>query len=57
MAAVLFTEKWATNVEARRRELQIKKWSRSKKLALATGHAEVLKMLAVSRDHSKEISL
>jgi tRNA/rRNA methyltransferase len=50
--AVLLTEDWSTNVSARRRERQIKKWSRGKKLALAAGDLDVLKFLAVSRDHS-----
>jgi putative endonuclease len=47
--AVLRIETYATFSNARRRELQIKRWSRAKKLALIRGDHDRLKQLSRSR--------
>ena len=46
---LLYSEAFETFAEARRREAQIKKWSRSKKEALVSGDLANLKELAKSR--------
>jgi len=46
---LLYSEEFETFVEARRREAQIKRWSRSKKEALVSGDLAKLKELAKSR--------
>jgi putative endonuclease len=43
---IVYTEKFDTFTEARRREAQIKKWSRSKKEALVSGDLAKLKEFA-----------
>jgi predicted GIY-YIG superfamily endonuclease len=48
--AVLRIETYATFSDARRRELQIKRWSRAKKEALIREDRELLKTLSRSRD-------
>jgi predicted GIY-YIG superfamily endonuclease len=45
-----YSEEKATFPEARRREAQVKKWTRAKKEALARGDAVALRRLPVSRD-------
>ena len=45
----LYSEEFVTFAEARRREAQIKRWSRSKKEALVLGDLAKLKELAKSR--------
>jgi predicted GIY-YIG superfamily endonuclease len=49
-AAVLRIESYATFSDARRRELQLKRWSRAKKEALIRGDRDLLKTLSRSRD-------
>ena len=46
---LLYVEPHPDLASARKREQQLKKWSRAKKLALATGDVEALKRLARSR--------
>jgi len=46
---LLYSEEFETFVEARRREAQIKRWSRSKKEALVSSDLAKLKELAKSR--------
>jgi len=41
-----YKEEYATLKEARRREVQLKKWSKAKKLALISGDFEKLKNLS-----------
>ncbi len=48
--ALLRAEEFATFAEARRREAQVKRWSRAKKEALIAGDVESLRQLAKSRD-------
>ena len=48
-ASLVYTEEFQTFSEARRREAQIKRWSRSKKEALVSGDLAKLKELAKSR--------
>ena len=48
--AVLRIETYATFSDARRRELQIKRWSRAKKEALIRGDRDLLKTLSRSRE-------
>ena len=43
---LVYSEGWATFADARRREAQIKRWSRSKKEALVSGDLAKLKELA-----------
>ena len=40
---LVYQEQFATEAEARRREAQLKGWSRQKKLALISGDLELLK--------------
>jgi putative endonuclease len=47
--ALVYTEKFDTFSEARRRESQIKHWSRAKKEALIVGDMEKLKNLSKSK--------
>jgi len=47
--SLVYTEEFQTFSEARRREAQIKQWSRSKKEALVSGDLDKLKELAKSR--------
>jgi predicted GIY-YIG superfamily endonuclease len=44
--ALIYLESVADGFEARKRERQLKRWSRAKKLALAKGHFDVLHRLA-----------
>jgi len=46
---IAYTEEFKTFVEARRREAQIKRWSKAKKEALMAGDFAELKKLAKSR--------
>jgi putative endonuclease len=46
---LVYTEEFEAFVEARRREAQIKRWSKSKKEALVSGDLVKLKGLAKSR--------
>ena len=46
---LVYSEGWATFADARRREAQIKRWSRSKKEALVSGDLAKLKELAKFR--------
>ncbi len=46
---VVYTEPFDSECDAIRRELQIKRWSRSKKAALAAGELQTLKQLAKRR--------
>ena len=48
--AVVHSEEFLTNLEARRREAQIKRWSREKKEALVSGDMAKLKELSKSRE-------
>ena len=47
--SLVYTEEFQTFSEARRREAQIKRWSRCKKEALVSGDLAKLKELAKSR--------
>ena len=47
--AVAYTEDFETFVEARRREAQIKRWTRAKKEALVSGDLTKLKDLSKSK--------
>ena len=47
---ILYTEEFKFKLYAEKREIQIKKWTREKKLALVHGDLERLKSLSVSRD-------
>ena len=47
--ALVYSEKFQSFVEARRREAQVKRWSRAKKEALISGNKTKLKSLAKSR--------
>ena len=47
---LLYHETHATETDAMRRELQIKRWSRAKKDALVHGKTEELRQLSRSRD-------
>ena len=48
--SLAYREKFPTFAEARRREAQIKRWSRAKKEALVAGNLAALRRLAASRD-------
>jgi putative endonuclease len=48
--ALVYSEKFETNVEARRREAQVKRWSRAKKEALVSGDMSKLRELSKSRE-------
>jgi putative endonuclease len=45
---IVYTETYETQLEARQREAQIKRWSRSKKEALVSGDLNRLKTLSKS---------
>ncbi|MBA5865371.1 MAG: GIY-YIG nuclease family protein [Nitrospira sp. CR1.3] len=49
--ALVYSEKFKTFSEARRREAQVKRWSRAKKEALVCGDIATLKNLAQSKEH------
>lgn len=49
--ALLYSEEIKTFSEARRREAQVKRWSRGKREALASGDLETLHQLAKRRKH------
>ena len=42
---LVYSEKYATRVEAMRREVQLKRWSKAKKEAIIAGNLELLKKL------------
>ncbi len=48
--ALVHSEEFSNNLEARRREAQIKRWSRAKKEALVSGDMSRLKELSKSRE-------
>jgi predicted GIY-YIG superfamily endonuclease len=50
VARLIYAEEHATEQLAITRELQIKKWSRAKKIALANRDTERLRTLSQSRD-------
>jgi predicted GIY-YIG superfamily endonuclease len=47
--ALIYSERFESFSGARRREAQVKRWSRAKKEALVTGDTSMLRMLAKSR--------
>jgi len=47
--ALVHSEAFGTHSEARRREAQVKRWSRAKEEALVAGDVETLRRLAKSR--------
>ena len=49
--AIVHTEEFGTNIEARRREAQVKRWSRAKKEALVSGNMAKLRELSKSREN------
>jgi predicted GIY-YIG superfamily endonuclease len=49
--ALVYSEEIETFSEARRREAQVKRWSRAKKEALVSGDTSKLQTLAHSKDH------
>jgi putative endonuclease len=51
--AIVYTEKHPSFPEARRREAQIKRWSRAKREALIAGDTDTLHRLAKSHDHDR----
>ncbi len=42
---LIYSEEYATRIEAMRREFQLKKWTRTKKEALISGNLELLRKL------------
>ena len=48
-----YQQQFADFADARRREMQVKKWSRAKKEALVAGDQTGLQVLAVSHDHKR----
>jgi len=50
---LVFSEQHTTLGEARKREDQIKRWTRAKKKALVSGDMESLRKLAKSREEQK----
>jgi predicted GIY-YIG superfamily endonuclease len=48
--ALVYSEEFETFTEARRREAQVKRWSRAKKEALVSGETARLQKLAQSKD-------
>lgn len=48
--AIVHSEEFETNVAARRREAQVKRWSRAKKEALVSGDMAKLRELSKSRE-------
>ena len=53
---IVRTEEHATFADARRREAQLKRWSRAKREALVAGDAAELRRLARSHDHKSDSS-
>jgi len=53
-AEIVFTENFVDYLTAHRRELQIKGWSRNKKLALISGKIEELRVLSKRRINEHE---
>ena len=51
-AELAYSEEFLTFGAARRREAQVKRWSRAKKEALVAGDCARLPALAVSHDHT-----
>lgn len=49
--ALVYFEEHPTFIEVRRREAQVKRWSKVKKEALIAGDKKRLRRLAVSHDH------
>jgi putative endonuclease len=49
--SIVYSEEHSTFADARRREAQIKRWSRAKREALVAGDTDALKRLAKSHDH------
>lgn len=47
---LVFQEEFDSFTKARKREAQVKKWTRAKKEALITGDIQQLKALSISRD-------
>ena len=47
---LLYVEEFGTKTEAERREAQIKRWSRAKKMALIRGDGFALRRLSISHD-------
>jgi len=52
--ALLYKEEFQTFSEARKREAQIKRWSRAKKEALVSGGLSKLKALAISNQSPRK---
>jgi putative endonuclease len=50
---LVYSEKYTTFREARRREDQLKRWTRAKKEALISGDLEILRKLAKSRENKR----
>ena len=48
---IVYSEEHSSFAAARRREAQVKRWSRAKREALVDGDACALRRLAKSRDH------
>jgi putative endonuclease len=48
---LVYQERYPTVIAARRREAQVKRWSRAKKESLVAGDRTALRQLAISRDH------
>mgnify|MGYP006274372649 FL=1 len=49
--SVVYSETFASFAQARRREAQVKRWSRAKREALVAGDTSELRRLAQSHDH------
>ena len=49
--ALIYSEQFPAFADARNREAQVKRWSRSKKEAFARGNTTTLHRLAKSREH------
>jgi predicted GIY-YIG superfamily endonuclease len=49
--ALVHSEEFVNNLEARRRDAQRKRWTRAKKEALVSGEMEKLKELSKSREN------
>ncbi len=50
--SLVYAEEFETFAEARRREAQVKRWSRAKKEALVSRNTAALQRLARSHDHA-----
>jgi len=55
-AALIFQEEFPTFRDARRREAQVKRWSRAKKESLAAGDLTALRRFSISHDHKSLIA-